>query len=327
MIRPLSAPLVLGLVVGCIAAEPPDADSVPIRVSGKIHEDADLSGIELFGDRLLVISDEDGRIQVLEPDGPDSYRARPTAIPLRDDPETELDLEGIAVAVGRVFVVGSHSLRRKRLKPHKSYASNRERLAEVDRPQARFALFRVTIDPETLTAERIESVDLGDLLRADPVFGRFGAIPGHENGINIEGLAVERGRVVIGLRGPVLRSKLVPVLTLDFDDPDEYTTRYVNLDGRGIRAMDRVAGGYLLLAGDERTGDVMLFFWDGRDQLPGKDRDTRPCAKLASIPSPADAVAEGLTVVSESATSYDVIVVHDGVAGGFPERLRIAKPD
>jgi hypothetical protein len=42
-------------------------------------------------------------------------------------------------------------------------------------------------------------------LADDPHFGPYMAIPGKDNGFDIEGLAVDGHRLLLGLRGPVLR--------------------------------------------------------------------------------------------------------------------------
>ena len=42
-------------------------------------------------------------------------------------------------------------------------------------------------------------------LADDPHFGPYMAIPGKDNGFDIEGLAVDGRRLLLGLRGPVLR--------------------------------------------------------------------------------------------------------------------------
>jgi hypothetical protein len=43
-------------------------------------------------------------------------------------------------------------------------------------------------------------------LADDPHFGPYMAIPGKDNGFDIEGLAVDGHHLLLGLRGPVLRS-------------------------------------------------------------------------------------------------------------------------
>ena len=43
----------------------------------------------------------------------------------------EADLEGMAVADGYLWVVGSHGLKRKNIKPDRGHADNAKRLAKV----------------------------------------------------------------------------------------------------------------------------------------------------------------------------------------------------
>ncbi len=47
--------------------------------------------------------------------------------------------------------------------------------------------------------------DLRDLLEDDEHLAPFLAIPGKDNGLDVEGIAVRGDRVLLGLRGPVLR--------------------------------------------------------------------------------------------------------------------------
>src|SRR5262245_60839271 len=75
-----------------------------------------------------------------------------------------------------------------------------------------------------------------------------------------------------GFRGPVLRENYTPVLRFTFAVPViESDLLYVNLGGRGIRDLTRARGGLLVLAGPvgDGPGSYQLYFWDGKDCLPG----------------------------------------------------------
>ena len=142
----------------------------------------------------------------------------------------EVDVEGMDFRDGALWLVGSHSLKRKQ--PDKDdEAENIERLAEVSSDGNRYVLGRLPLDkkgaliaPEDYTAEHCAGRLDGDkqgsalltALRGDAHLGRFVAgageaaedrnIPGKDNGLDFEGLAaVGRDHLLLGLRGPVLR--------------------------------------------------------------------------------------------------------------------------
>ena len=96
------------------------------------------------------------------------------------------DLENMAVADGWTGVVGSHELQRKHIKPNRDHAENAKRLAKMALDGMRRLLACLPIETDT---------------RGKPCL----AIPGKDNGLDIEGLAVGGRRQLPGLRGPVLR--------------------------------------------------------------------------------------------------------------------------
>jgi hypothetical protein len=78
------------------------------------------------------------RLRRLEPVGSETRRYGDVQdFPLADlldlpgTREEEADLEGMAVADGFMWVVGSHGLKRKNAKPDRDHAANAKRLAKV----------------------------------------------------------------------------------------------------------------------------------------------------------------------------------------------------
>jgi hypothetical protein len=121
-------------------------------------------------------------------------------------------------------------------------------------------------------ASLVEATSLGPILDADKVLGLFRDIPSKENGVDIEGIAVDGDDLYAGFRGPVLRGNFTPVLRFRFANPSTATELlFVDLGGLGIRDLTKVRGGFLILAGPvgDGPGGYHLFFWDGRDCLPG----------------------------------------------------------
>jgi hypothetical protein len=157
----------------------------------------------------------------------------------------------------------------------------------------------------------------------------FAQIPSKENGVDIEGIAVRDDRLYAAFRGPVLRDGYVPVLVFAFAEPDDAKKRYVNLGGRGIRDIVRVNDGFLLIGGPVADEPVSfeLYFWDGSDGVPGNDvPDLKSPESLGRIPLPdKDAKAEGITLLQEDDSHYEVMIVYDGVHSGAATRFKLSK--
>src|SRR5690349_13922377 len=132
--------------------------STTIEVTGRVHFKGmrggkNASAIALDADRAYVVADEmvaDGNlVQVFKADG-DDFAALPDSAMRLDAPgaqPAEMDLEGLALGNGSVFVLGSHSGRRRKVAPDRPYAQNRDALLTKAEPQpARDALLRVAMD-------------------------------------------------------------------------------------------------------------------------------------------------------------------------------------
>ena len=152
-----------------------------------------------------------------------------------------------------------------------------------------------------------------------------------ENGVDIEGIAVKEEWLYLGFRGPVFRGNYVPVMKLKFEEPqDTYELLYVQLGGRGCRDIVSVSDGFLIVAGPIGDGSASyeLYHWDGKDTIIGKDRADGDIGKLellGEIPTPDKGKAEGLAIVEEESTHYDLIIVYDGVEDNVAQCFRVDK--
>jgi Protein of unknown function (DUF3616) len=311
------------LHAGCLRA----AELVPtesIDFQGEITEPLQLSGVTRHGSLLVLCPDEGAVFDVLAPVGTNSYRVR-RSITLSDDPEDEIDMEGAASDGKWLYIVGSHSLARRQLKPKQDYAKNQSLQLQIKNDKTRAKLFRLTLNEGGKT--RSSSLNLRRLLRHDRLLSRFTRIPSKENGIDIEGVAVSGKRLYLGFRGPVLRENYVPVMVLDFDSPDEYELRFVNLGGRGIRDLAAVKGGFLLIAGpmSDGIGSYQLCYWNGKDCLPGANAPGGKLQVLGDVPTKAGAKAEGLAVLAEDQINCTLLVLYGDTDGGAPKRFLIKK--
>jgi len=321
----------LSMVLACCAGVPACADTParPLRFTGEIHRSDDLSAIAAVGRFLVIGSDEGSRIQVLEPaEGDGVYRPRGDSIRLlRGD--QEVDIEAMAFADGVLYVLGSHSMKRKLVDPDREHLENRARLATVSPEPHRKRLFRIEIDPQTgLPVSSTDTVSLETVLEKDPILGPFTRVPAVENGVNIEGLGADGKTLYLGFRSPVLREGYVPVMVMRFDDPHDYELRFLQLHGAGVRSLARVDDGFLVLAAPERgAGEASaIFHWNGLDQVPGGGSRRGRLERLLDLTAVRGGTPEGLTVVAEEDDYYEVIVVHDGIPNGHPLRLRVPRP-
>jgi hypothetical protein len=275
---------------------------------------ANLSGAAFTGDWLWVAGDEAcglDRLRRLDPVGHEVLRfGEVRDFPLADlldlpvTAEEEADLEGMAAADGFLWVVGSHGLKRKNAKPGRAHAENAKRLAKVALDGNRLLLACLPIEPDASGAPclvrqaqdgrralRLKGDAQTNLLtRAladDPHFGPYMAIPGKDNGFDIEGVAVDGRRLLLGLRGPVLRgwSALLEIAVeargdqLQLVPPDDSGTlirkHFLQLDGLGIRDLHFSGDDLYILAGPTMVlnGEIRVFKWPAARPLLATNRD------------------------------------------------------
>ena len=290
------------------------ANAVRLEFSSDSLVHANLSGAAFTGDWLWVAGDEAcglDRLRRLEPVGRETLRFGevqdfPLAglLDLPGAPDEEADLEGMAVADGFLWVVGSHGLKRKNAKPDRDHADNARRLAKLALDGNRRLLACLPIEPDAQGAPvlvrqardgrralRLKGDAQANLLtRAladDPHFGPYMAIPGKDNGFDIEGLAVDGHRLLLGLRGPVLRgwSALVEIAVeargdhlrlAPLDDTGTLIRKhFLQLDGMGVRDLHFSGDDLYILAGPTMVlnGDIRVFKWSGARPLLAANRE------------------------------------------------------
>jgi hypothetical protein len=290
------------------------ANAVRLEFSPDSLVHANLSGAAFTGEWLWVAGDEAcglDRLRRLEPVGREALRFGevqdfPLAglLDLPGAPDEEADLEGMAVADGFLWVVGSHGLKRKNAKPDRDHADNARRLAKLALDGNRRLLACLPIEPDAQGAPvlvrqardgrralRLKGDAQANLLtRAladDPHFGPYMAIPGKDNGFDIEGLAVDGHRLLLGLRGPVLRgwSALVEIAVeargdhlrlAPLDDTGTLIRKhFLQLDGMGVRDLHFSGDDLYILAGPTMVlnGDIRVFKWSGARPLLAANRE------------------------------------------------------
>ncbi len=301
------------------------------EVEGDFDLDEDLSAIALVARRVGIVgsdeASEDGisSVQIFEiKDGKKLVAGETIPILVADK---EADIEGIAVEGNRYYILGSHGVSKKKAKVQLS----------------RFNLFRLTVDPTSgrPTSRRdangipadLEIASLRDVVKADGLLSPYAEIRLHDNGVNMEGIAVKDGTIYVGFRGPSLEGE-VPILSIDAETlfagaAEDHRTIAVKLGkGLGIRDMAVSREGFLILSGDsgvkpykqhksvhELGNPYALHFWDGSGTS---------VEDLGEIDT-GGAKPEGLLLLAESEQAFDLLVIHDSAANGKPTEYRVPK--
>lgn len=279
------------------------APELSTNAGGKHVRDG-LSTAFKIGDNLWLSCDERTCVErlTLQPDG--SYGQQQSfdlhnylELPAQD--KSEIDIEGMGMADHYLWLIGSHSLKRKKPKRHDPIPKQIKSLAKVKTDPNRYLLARIPILKDAVTgdytlnreAEHPEQPGhmlrasqlkgdetsnlLTDLLHQDPHIAPFMGIPGKDNGFDIEGLAVHGKRIFLGLRGPVLRGWAM-VLELEPEEDEAgvlglkqlteekpYRKHFLNLRGKGIRELRILGDDIYLLAGPtmDLDGVIAIYRW------------------------------------------------------------------
>lgn len=257
-------------------------------------------------------------------------------LPVATGKKREIDIEGLCVADGRLWLVGSHAALRDKADPEKDGPEEAiKELTKIKKPANRWTLaaFELRNDgsdlgPAATLSNDGQTTPLLDALAGDPHLGPFSGIPAKDNGFDIEGLAVLGQRVFLGLRGPVLRGWAILLellleiegdrLELKPNGPDgrHYRKHFLNLEGGGLRDLALLPGGeeILLLAGPTMAldGTIRLHRWRipavaGGDTITVK----QDCPEVMTIPHRRGKDrAEGIELLL-GAAEPELLVVYD----------------
>ncbi len=324
-----------------------------LLVFGKDYSEhrEDLSAVYLSSDNYLWLgSDETSTIERLSKVDPEKFAEHKQFrvaefIDLPAPEEEEIDIEGISYHDNYLWFVGSHSYKRKRVKPDKSDKKNFKRLATIATEPNRYILGRIPLidgellssspDPDNskvkLTAAKLEVTEQGntlmEALAEDSHLGAFikAAIPGKDNGFDIEGIAVVQNRIFLGLRGPVLRGWAV-MLEIELEesapgllklkeigcDRELYRKHFINLNGLGIRDLYLDGEDLLILAGPtmDLDGSICVYSLENVINLKGNTLTTPEI--VIQIPhGNRDDRAEGITLFQDTCGETRLLIVYD----------------
>ncbi len=321
----------------------------------------DISAVAVIGRTMFAACDETATIERLVRTGDGNFHQQENVpvgelLDLPDGPTGEMDIEGLAIDGGFLWITGSHSLKRDKPDEGNGRSKALKALADLDRDPNRWFLGRLPIGLEKggihgiakrgrkaaggAACLKMKGKGRNKLTKAlgdDPHLAAAVGMPCKENGFDVEGLAVKGDRVLVGLRGPVIRGwTMVLELRLKEKKPGRLKLRRVAADGRrylkhflplgglGVRDL-RFDGDDLLLLGGptmEHDGIGGLFRW--RPPLGG---ETDMLHAGSSVERLMDLVfengvdqAEGIDFVGEG-EHRRLLVVHDSPR---PDRLRDA---
>ena len=278
-------------------------NDISFNEAGKHVRDG-LSAAIRIGDYLWLCCDERVSLERLKCSGPQAFSGHESFdltafLHLPGGKDSEIDVEGLAYEDHYLWLVGSHSLARKKPRKNDSPEKQMKRLAKLKQDPNRYLLARIPLIPDpdtgeyrlyksclhpqdptrTLTAAQLVGNDKGnalmDAMAEDPHFKDFLRIPGKDNGFDIEGLAVAGDRIFLGIRGPVLRGwAAILEIAVKEQEPGYftlkkhagkqlYTKHFLHLEGMGIRDLLVVQEDLLILAGPtmDLDGTIAVYRW------------------------------------------------------------------
>ncbi|WP_114390211.1 DUF3616 domain-containing protein [Notoacmeibacter marinus] len=252
------------------------------HIDDPIHRD--VSALAVSGRTLFATCDETASIERLIFDADKGAFTDHVSFPLGsifdlpDGIDGEMDIEGLEIADGWLWICGSHSLKRdgpdgKGLAglddidwdPNRAFLG---RLPLLDRGDGVFEPVALVepVGGERREAAALKMNDKGGPMRrrleGDPLLGPFMSLPCKENGFDIEGFAAHGETVWIGLRGPVIGSHAI-IIELQLKekkskarrlkpqkiDGRRYRLYGIDLDGQAIRDLRFREGVLYLLSG------------------------------------------------------------------------------
>lgn len=266
-------------------------------------------------------------------------------IDLPADSEKEIDIEGLAYSNYYLWFVGSHSYKRKKPKLDKTDIKNVQRLATIETEPNRYILGRIPLvdgelfgscphpedSTQQLAAAKLELTPTGnvliDALTRDPHLGAFikAQIPGKDNGFDIEGIEVQQNRVILGLRGPVLRGWAV-MLEIELEaastgvlelarvgtNGSPYKKHFLFLNGLGIRDICSDGSDLLILAGPTMDLDGPVQVYRLPDSFNLQENVLHRPEVVLNIPyGNRDDHAEGMTLFEQVLGKSSLLVVYD----------------
>lgn len=259
------------------------------------------AAVALDGRHFILADDEERDLFLFDLEKPDS---EPSRIEL-DIGNGEPDLEGAAMLDDRIWWIASHNF-------DGQTPEQRRRLFATD-------VIRIEGHPSLRLAGPVHRTLLDELARQPAVAEAldFGGKRWKE--IDIEGLATTPGNgLMLGFRAPLREDRAIlveitnPAALAGSGAPVLADPVYVDLGGRGIRSLECVNGGYLIVGGKVKgKKKPKLYFWSGQ-------RGADPVALDTKLPDDFNPEA----VFQRPGTSTICLISDDGRRDGHKDRFR-----
>ena len=238
----------------------------------------------------------------------------------------ELDGESVAHADGFFYVIGSHGHPRdskRRLDPDKDATRIAAQIA------ASSQIVRFRSDGARATGPIERTAKLRALIAQQPELRSYQDQRLENNGLTLEGIAVRRGRILVGFRGPTLKGGRAAVLSVAVDGvfgkaaPDVRLYRLPIGNGTSVRDLAASGDGVFVLAGPIASGPgpYGIYWWDG------ESNDATLLKDLADVVGKSGKrKAEALLPLDENASSLRVLVLFDREREGAPIAITVPRP-
>jgi hypothetical protein len=257
--------------------------------------------------------------------------------------DEEIDIEGMDFSEGYLWLMGSHSTKRKKPRGD-NQKEDLEKLSTIETELNRYMMGRIPLvdgvpvkkhkkgsDRRAAYLEKTnEGNILVELLKGDEHLAPFLNLPAKDNGVDMEGLAVRGDRLFIGFRGPVLRGwALILEARVEESEPgrlrfagiDESGVRYykhfLDLNGLGIRELCFRGDDLLILAGPTMKLESRRSLFCLRKALNLKgntitSQDGKDLSFLFDLPSVPNADhPEGMVLCSCFGRENQLMIIYD----------------
>jgi hypothetical protein len=308
------------LLTACSKANPPAG--IRLKVSGEFAAGSEMSGLaSADGKRFVLVSNETRLAQSAVIDFEKHQIQLGQNLPLAGAPgDAEMDLEAVAcdASTGTYYVTASHAVSKNKAKPR----------AEQQ------VIFRLKLNEAGGLADARLGT-LTTLLQSVPQVAESIGQPLQKMGLNIEGLAIWQNKLWVGLRAPMAGEEAV-LLEMSPDapfslQPAEVKVHKLALGKRmAVRDLAVASDGLLIVAGETGApasdkfsaspgwsgdADFSIWKWTGVGATP----------KLLKALAKESGSVEGLYVVKETPTEYQVLTLRDGQRNGGPELQNIPR--
>ena len=249
-----------------VAAFPQQASAQTVETYKEMCDAS--AGVALGSDHFVVANDELNALKIYMRGQPAPTSSIDLSSFLGTKPEKESDLEGAAMIGNRIYWISSHGTNSK---------------GEVQERRHRLFATEIagTTPPTVKAVDKSYTTLVKDLNANFPKLNLEAAAkiaPKLPGGLNIEGLAADNGTLLIGFRNPLFGDD---ALVVPLENPEDVVTgkaaRFgtpfkLGLEKRGIRSIERIGSGFLIIAGPiDGTGTFSLYSWTGqKDQKPVK---------------------------------------------------------